>query len=121
MKNYIDFRKSINQKLSRILEDKIERLVLPQNAFGYSAAKGHYNVSPFGTSEYIISVVLNDLDAYNSFYNEYYEDEFSGFTAVNWKRDGVYGYYGVDFYVSEASLEKGQAVVKDILRNIEED
>ena len=27
MKNYYDFRKSVNQKLSRILEEKIEKLV----------------------------------------------------------------------------------------------
>ena len=121
MKNYYDFRKSVNQKLSKILEEKIERLVLPQNAFGYSAVKGHYNVTPFGTAQYVISVVLKDLDAYNDFYNEYYEDEFPGFTDVNWKRDSVYGYFGVDFYVSEASLEGAQAKIKDIFNDIEED
>lgn len=122
MKNYYDFRKSINQKLSRILEEKIERLVLPQNAFGYSAAKGHYNVSPFGVAQYIISVVLTDIDTYNDFYNEYYEYEDSKHPyEVNWKRDGVYGYYGADIYVPESRLEEAQALVKEILANIEED
>lgn len=123
MKNYYDFRKSINTKLTRILEEKIERLVLPQNAFGYSAAKGHYNVTPFGTAQYIISVVLKDAEAYEDFYNEYYEDEKRGeiFTDLNWKRDGVYGYYGVDLYVPEVSLEAGQAYVKEILDAINED
>lgn len=121
MKNYYDFRKSINQKLAKIMEEKVERLVLPQNSFGYSANKGHYNVSPFGTNDYIISVVLNDLDAYNDFYNEYYEDEFTGFTDIKWKRDGVLGYFGVDFYVPDSSLEAGQAKVKEIFRDIEED
>ena len=48
MKNYYDFRKTVKQKLNRILEEKIERLVLPQNAFGYTAKKGHYVVTPFG-------------------------------------------------------------------------
>lgn len=123
MKNYYDFRKSVNQKLSRILEEKIEKLVLPQNAFGYSAAKGHYNVSPFGTSTYIISVVLKSAEAYDDFYNEYYEDEKRGeiFSDVNWKRDNVYGYYGVDLYVSETALEAGQAYIKEIFNAIEED
>lgn len=122
MKNYYDFRKSINQKLSRILEEKIERLVLPQNAFGYSAAKGHYNVSPFGVAQYIISVVLTDIDTYNDFYNEYYEYEDSKHPyEVNWKRDSVYGYYGADIYVPESRLEEAQALVKEILANIEED
>lgn len=121
MKSYLDFRNSINQKLSRILEEKIERLVLPQNAFGYSAAKGHYNVTPFGTSEYIISVVLNNLDAYNDFYNEYYEEEDKHPYQVNWKRDSVYGYFGADIYVAESRLEEAQALVKEILAAIEED
>lgn len=123
MKNFYEFRKAINQKLSRILEEKIEKLVLPQNAFGYSAEKGHYNVSPFGTSTYIISVVLKDSEAYNDFYNEYYEDEKRGeiFTDINWKHDGVYGYYGVDLYVPEVSLEAGQAYIKEIFDNIKED
>lgn len=121
MKNYYDFRKTVTQKLSNILEEKIERLVLPENAFGYSAQKGHYNVSPFGTAEYIISVVLNNLDAYNDFYNEFYEEDYDFFTAINWKRDGVYGYYGVDLYVPEASLELGQSKVKEMLDSINED
>ena len=124
MKNFYDFRKSVNQKLSTILEEKITRLILPQNAFGYSAGKGNYTVTPFGTADYIISVVLKDLDAYNDFYNEFYEDEDENlklFRDINWKRDGVYGYYGVDLYVQEASLEEGQAKVKDILHDIEED
>lgn len=122
MKNYYDFRKSINRKLSTILEEKIERLVLPQNAFGYSAAKGHYNVSPFGVAQYIISVVLKDLDTYNDFYNEYYEYEDSKHPyEVKWKRDGVYGYYGADIYVPESRLEEAQALVKEIFTNIEED
>lgn len=123
MMNYYDFRKNVKQKLSKIMEEKIERLVLPQNAFGYSAAKGHYTVTPFGVAQYIISVVLNDLDAYNDFTNEYYEDEKRGeiFTDINWKRDSVYGYYGVDLYVPEVSLEAGQAYIKEIFDNIAED
>lgn len=121
MKNYYDFRKTVKQKLSKIMEEKIEKLVLPQNVFGYSAALGHYTVSPFGTAKYIISVVLDGKEAYDDFYNEYYEDEFAGFTDIKWKSDGVYGFFGVDFYVPEESLEAGQAKVKELLAILEED
>ena len=123
MKNYFDFKKTVNQKLNTILEEKIERLVLPQNAFGYSGKKGHYVVTPFGVSEYIISVVLPDLDTYNDFYNAYYDndDQENLFTAENWKRDGVYGQFGVDLYVNEARLEEGQAFVKELFERIDEE
>ena len=43
------------------------------------------------------------------------------FTDINWKRDSVYGYYGVDLYVPEVSLEAGQAYIKEIFDNIVED
>lgn len=119
MKNYFDFKKSINQKLNRILEEKIERLVLPQNAFGYTASNGHYIVTPFGTSQYIISVVLPNLDVYEDFYNAYYDnDDDEVFTEANWKRDGVYGQFGVDLYINESRLEEGQSLVKEILDRI---
>lgn len=120
MKNYYDFRKSVNQRLAKILEEKIERLCLPQNAFGYSASNGYYNVTPFGTNTYIISVVLPNRETYDDFYEEFYGDEDTYFTDVNWKRDGVLGYYGVDLYVSEGSLEAGQAKIKEILADIAE-
>jgi len=118
MKNYHDFKKSVIQKLYNIMEEKIERLVLPQNTFGYNAAKGHYTVSPFGAGTYIISVVLPDLATYNDFYEEFYGDEDVYFSEVNWKRDSVYGYFGVDLYVSDSSLESAQAYIKDILEEI---
>lgn len=124
MKNYYDFRKTVNQKLAKIMEEKIERLVLPQNAFGYSGKKGHYIVTPFGVSQYIISVVLPDIEAYNDFYNAYYDNDndYNGvFTDLNWKRDGVYGQYGVDLYVNEAALEEGQAAVKELFERIDEE
>ena len=118
MRNYYDFRKSIMQKLNKIVEDKISRLVLPQNAFGYSASKGYYNVSPFTTGTYIISVVLPDLDTYNDFYEEFYGDEKVYFSDIKWKRDNTFRQYGVDLYVSEGSLESAQAYIKDILEEI---
>ena len=119
MRNYFDFKKSVNQKLNKILEEKIERLVLPQNAFGYTAKNGHYTVTPFGVSQYIISVVLPNLDVYNDFYNAYYDnDDDQIFTDINWKRDNVFGFYGADLYINEARLEDGQALVKDILERI---
>lgn len=121
MKNYYDFKKSVIGKLNRILEEKIERLVLPQNTFGYSAKTGHYTVSPFGAGTYIISVVLPDLDRYNDFYEVFYGDDDVYFSEVNWKRDSVYGYFGVDLYVSEGNLESAQAYVKEILTEIEEE
>lgn len=120
MKNFYDFRKTVNQKLGKILEEKIERLCLPQNAFGYTASNGHYTVTPFGTNTYIISVVLPNRETYDDFYEEFYGDEDTYFSDINWKSDGVYGYYGVDLYVSEGSLEEGQAKVKDILEAIKE-
>ena len=118
MKNYYDFRKTVKQKLNRILEEKIERLVLPQNAFGYTAKKGHYVVTPFGVSQYIISVVLPDLDTYNDFYNAYYDGDDEIFSEINWKRDGVYGQFGADMYINEARLEDAQALVKEIFERI---
>ena len=120
MKNYHDFKKSVFQKLNKIMEDKIERLVLPRNTFGYSAKNGHYTVSPFGAGTYIISVVLPDLDTYNNFYEEFYGEEDVFFTEINWKRDTVYGYFGVDLYVSEGNLESAQAYIKNIFDAIEE-
>lgn len=119
MKNYHDFKKSVMRKLHKIMEEKIERLVLPQNTFGYSSAKGHYTVSPFGSGTYIISVVLPDLDTYNDFYEEFYGDDDECFSEVNWKRDSVYGYFGVDLYVSDACLEHAQSYIKGILEAIE--
>ncbi len=118
MKNYYDFRKTVKQKLNRILEEKIERLVLPQNAFGYTAKKGHYVVTPFGVSQYIISVVLPDLDTYNDFYNAYYDGEDEIFSEINWKRDSVYGQFGADMYINEARLEDAQALIKEIFERI---
>lgn len=120
MKNYYDFRKSVNKKLQSILEEKVERLCLPQNAFGYTASNGYYNVTPFGTKTYIISVVLPNRETYDDFYEEFYGDEDTYFSDINWKKDNVYGYYGVDLYVPEGNLEAGQAKVKDILEAIKE-
>lgn len=120
MKNYYDFKKSVNQKLKSILEEKITRLCLPRNAFGYTASNGYYNVTPFGTKTYIISVVLPNRETYDDFYEEFYGDEEDFFSDINWKRDGVLGYFGVDLYVSEGALEKAQAKVKDILEAIKE-
>ncbi len=124
MKNFYEFRKAVKGKLNRILEEKIDTIVLPRNAFGYSAKKGHYNVTPFGTSDYIISVVLNGEEEYNDFYNEFYENEEENteiFNTINWKSDRVVGYHGVDLYVNEASLEQAQSIVKGIFEAIEED
>lgn len=119
MKNYYDFKKDVNCKLAQILEDKITRLVLPRNAFGYTGNNASYTVSPFGVREYLITVIFESLDVYNAFMEEFYKVENSDlFSTVNWKRDGVYGFYGVDLYVNRDRLEEAQAVIKNLLHNI---
>lgn len=119
MKNYYDFKKNINSKLERILEDKITRLVLPRNAFGYTGNNASYTVSPFGVKEYLITVIFESLEVYNTFMEEFYKVKNQDlFSAINWKRDGVYGFYGVDLYVNRDRLEEAQSFIKNLLHNI---
>lgn len=119
MKNYYDFRKDVHNKLTRIVEEKISRLVLPKNSFGYTGTKASYTVSPFGVREYLITVILQDKDTYDQFIDEFYElDDESLFSTTNWKRDGIWGFYGVDLYVNRDRLEEAQSVIKDLFEKI---
>lgn len=114
-KDFLKFKKITESKLNTIREEKVSKLILPDNAWGYTGNIGSYSAAPFAIDSYYFTIWSKKPETIKDLGKEIVSNDIFSSTSII--VDNVLPLYRITTYVNMNNKEAAEAVIKEIINS----
>lgn len=114
-KNFLQFKKITESKLNAIREHKVSKLILPENAWGFTGNVGSYSAAPFAIDSYYFTIWAKKPEIIKDLGKKISDSDI--FTDTTIIIDNVMPLYRITTYVNMNNKEAAEALIKEVINS----